>query len=128
MLEQIHRARNRAELIERARRAPAVLDDILDRGLAIDRVIRVFSAIVDAIVRRSIQLVFAGHPDLALDQFTWLFLGSHGRREAVPGSDVDVAIAFDDDVDEASADSFPASDAPSQTAVVGASTSGPRRR
>ena len=31
-------------------------------------------------------------------KFTWLFLGSHGRREAVPGSDVDVAIAFDDDV------------------------------
>ena len=98
MLEQIHRARNRAELIERARRAPSVLDDILDRGLAVDRVIRVYSAIVDAIVRRSIQLVFADHPDLALDQFTWLFLGSHGRREAVPGSDVDVAIAFDDDM------------------------------
>ena len=98
MLEQIHRARNRAELIERARRAPGVLNDILDRGLAVDRVIRVYSAIVDAIVRRSIQLVFADHPELALDQFTWLFLGSHGRREAVPGSDVDVAIAFDDDV------------------------------
>ena len=98
MLEQIHRARNRAELIERARRAPGVLNDILDRGLAVDRVIRVYSAIVDAIVRRSIQLVFADHPELALDQFTWLFLGSHGRREAVPGSDVDVAIAFDDDM------------------------------
>ena len=98
MLEQIHRARNRDELIERARRAPSVLGDILDRGLAVDRVIRVYSAIVDAIVRRSIQLVFADHPDLALDKFTWLFLGSHGRREAVPGSDVDVAIAFDDDV------------------------------
>jgi len=98
MLEQIHRARNRAELIERARRAPSVLDDILDRGLAVDRVIRVYSAIVDAIVRRSIHLIFADHPDLALDQFTWLFLGSHGRREAVPCSDVDVAIAFNDDV------------------------------
>ena len=75
-----------------------MLNDILDRGLAVDRVIRVYSAIVDAIVRRSIQLVFADHPELALDQFTWLFLGSHGRREAVPGSDVDVAIAFDDDM------------------------------
>lgn len=98
MLEQIHRARDRAELIDRARRAPSVLGDILDRGLAVDRVIRVYSAIVDAIVRRSIQLVFADHPDLGLDQFTWLFLGSHGRREAVPCSDVDAAIAFNDDV------------------------------
>ena len=33
-----------------------------------------------------------------------------------------------DDVDEASDESFPASDAPSQTPVVGASASGPRRR
>ncbi len=98
MLEQIHRARNRAELIERARRAPTVLGDILDRGLAADRVIRVYSAIIDAIVRRSISLVFADHPDLALNQFTWLSLGSQGRREAVPCSDVDAAIAFDDNV------------------------------
>jgi CBS domain-containing protein len=98
MLEQIHRARNREELIERSRRAPTVLADILDRGLAADRVIRVYSAMIDAIVRQTIRLVFADHPDLALDQFTWLFLGSHGRREAVPNSDVDVAIAFEDDV------------------------------
>lgn len=98
MLERIHRARSRSELVERARLAPAVLGDILDRGLAADRVIRVYSAIVDAIVRQSIRLVFADHPDLGLDQFTWLTLGSHGRREAVPCSDVDAAIAFDDGV------------------------------
>jgi CBS domain-containing protein len=98
MLEQIHRTRSRAELIDRARRAPAVLGDILDRGLAADRVIRVYSAIIDAIIRRSIRLVFADHPDLPLDRFTWLSLGSQGRREAVPCSDVDAAIAFDDDV------------------------------
>lgn len=106
MLEQIHRARDRAELIDRARRAPSVLGDILDRGLAVDRVIRVYSAIVDAIVRRSIKLVFADHPDLALDQFTWLFLGSHGRREAVPCSDVDAAIAFEDDVSPATMERY----------------------
>lgn len=98
LLEQIHRVRDRDELIERARRAPAVLGDILDRGLAADRVIRVYSATVDAVVRRSIGLVFADHPDLPLDQFTWLTLGSHGRREAVPSSDLDAAIAFDDNV------------------------------
>lgn len=96
LLEQIHRARDRTELVTRARRAPAVLRDVLDRGLAADRVIRVYSAIVDAIIRRSIHLVAAEHPDLPLDQFTWLTLGSHGRREAVPSSDVDAAIAFAD--------------------------------
>src|SRR5690349_21640646 len=87
LLEQIHRTRSRAELIERARRAPAVLSDILDRGLAADRAVRVYSAIIDAIIRRSISLVFTDHPDLPLDRFTWLSLGSQGRREAVPCSD-----------------------------------------
>lgn len=98
LLEQIHRTRHRAELVERALRAPAVLGDILDRGLATDRVIRVYSAIVDSIVRQSIRLVFADHPELPLELFTWLTLGSHGRREAVPCSDLDAAISFDDDV------------------------------
>jgi CBS domain-containing protein len=98
LLEQVHRTRSRAELIERARRAPAVLSDILDRGLAADRAVRVYSAIIDAIIRRSISLVFTDHPDLPLDRFTWLSLGSQGRREAVPCSDVDAAIAFDDDL------------------------------
>lgn len=105
-LEQLHRARTRTELVARARRAPSVIGDILDRGLAVDRVIRVYSALVDAIVRRAIQLVFAHHPDLDPRQFTWLFLGSHGRREAVPSSDLDVAIAFDDDVSADQMDAF----------------------
>ena len=61
-------------------------------------VIAVYSAIIDTIVRRAIELVFADHPDLHADAFTWLSLGSNGRREAVPSSDVDSAVAFDDAV------------------------------
>ena len=36
-----------------------------------------------------------------MDAFTWLSLGSNGRREAVLSSDVDSAVAFDDAVDPA---------------------------
>lgn len=46
-------------------------------------------------MRRSIQLVFAEHDDLSVDEFTWLSLGSNGRREAVPSSDIDAAVVFD---------------------------------
>ena len=49
-------------------------------------------------MRRAIGLVFAQHPELSVDAFTWLSLGSNGRREAVPSSDVDSAVAFDDAV------------------------------
>jgi CBS domain-containing protein len=51
--------------------------------------------VVDTLVRRAIGFVFAAHPELSVDAFTWLSLGSNGRREAVLSSDVDSAAAFD---------------------------------
>ena len=66
--------------------------------MASGRVIAIYSAMIDTLVRRAIELVFAGHPELSVDAFTWLSLGSNGRREAVPSSDVDSAVAFSDDV------------------------------
>ena len=75
-----------------------MLADVLGRGLPSARVIAVYSSIVDTIVRRTIQLTFQRHPDLTTDAFTWLALGSNGRREAVLSSDVDSAVAFVDGV------------------------------
>ena len=51
---------------------------------------------LDTIVRRAISLIFAAAPGAVVDAFTWLSLGSNGRREAVLSSDVDSAVAFDD--------------------------------
>jgi CBS domain-containing protein len=98
--EQIRRAQSVDELVERARAVPEMLRDSLSRGLSSDRVITVYSATVDALVRQSIHLVFESYPDLSVDAFTWLSLGSNGRREAVLSSDVDAAVAFDDSVSE----------------------------
>lgn len=99
--EQIKRAASIDELAERAHRVAPMLVDVLDKGLSSARVIAVYSAIVDTIVRRAIALVFAEHPELSLDAFTWLSLGSNGRREAVLSSDVDAAVAFDDAIPDA---------------------------
>jgi CBS domain-containing protein len=98
--EQVRRASTVAELQERIRRVPSVLDDLLSRQLASGKVITVYSAIVDTIVRRAITLIFAQHPELSIDAFTWLSLGSNGRREATPSSDIDSAVAFDDGIGE----------------------------
>lgn len=97
--EQLRRATSIDELATVAGRVPPVLDDLLSRGLAADRVISVYSGFLDTIMRRAIGLVFARHPELSVDAFTWLSLGSNGRREAVLSSDVDSAVAFDDTVD-----------------------------
>ncbi len=104
--EQVRRASTMAELQERIRRVPSVLDDLLSRQLAPGKVITVYSAIVDTIVRRAITLTFEQHPELSVDAFTWLSLGSNGRREATPSSDIDSAAAFDDALTDTEIDRY----------------------
>lgn len=94
--EQIRQAHSVDDLVLHAHQVPAMLGDILARGLAADRVIAVYSAIVDSIIRRAILLVFDELDDLTISAFTWMSLGSNGRREAVLSSDVDAAVSFED--------------------------------
>ncbi len=96
--ERLRRATSVDDLAAVARRVPPMLGDLLARGLASAKVVAVHSAFLDTITRRAIGLVFAQHPELSADAFTWLSLGSNGRREPVPSSDVDSAVAFDDAV------------------------------
>jgi CBS domain-containing protein len=99
--EQLRRAPSVEDLTCHAAGIPAMLGDLLSRGLASGRVIAVYSTVVDTLVRRAIGFVFAEHPELSVDAFTWLSLGSNGRREAVLSSDVDSAAAFDGSVSKA---------------------------
>ncbi|GAA5173148.1 hypothetical protein GCM10023321_74100 [Pseudonocardia eucalypti] len=92
--ERLRRAGSVDDLACHAKAIPAVLADLLSRGLASGRVIAVYSTVVDTLVRRAIGFVFAERADLSVDAFTWLSLGSNGRREAVLSSDVDSAVAF----------------------------------
>ncbi len=46
------------------------------------------------------------HPELSIDAFTWLSLGSNGRREATPSSDIDSAVAFDDAIGDGEIDRY----------------------
>ncbi|MFL6065929.1 MAG: putative nucleotidyltransferase substrate binding domain-containing protein [Friedmanniella sp.] len=101
--EQLRRATTTEELEQRARRVPAMLNDLQVRGLVPGKVVAVYAAILDTIIRRAIRLVFDRRPDLSVDAFTWLSLGSNGRREAVLSSDVDSAVAFSDGVGPAEA-------------------------
>ena len=94
--QQVVQARDVEELVELGRTAPSMVVDLLARGLATSKVLAVYSATIDAVVRRALVLTFAEHPELGVDAFTWLALGSNGRREAVLSSDIDSAVAFDD--------------------------------
>lgn len=98
--EQLRRAPDADTLAATGRRLPALLAELVAGGLGSSRVLAVHSALVDACVRRALELVLADRPGLPADGFTWLSIGSNGRREAVLSSDVDSAVAFDDDLEE----------------------------
>ena len=64
-----------------------------DARVAAEHVAAVRSVVLDALTRRLVELAVrdAGDPPVP---FTWFALGSLARREAVPSSDVDSALAW----------------------------------
>jgi CBS domain-containing protein len=72
-----------------------------DARVAAEQIAAIGSVVLDALTRRLIELAVSGAGDPPA-QFTWFALGSLARREAVPSSDVDSALAWqDDDADPA---------------------------
>ena len=67
-----------------------------DARVAAEQIAAIRSVVLDALARRLIELAVeqAGAPPAA---FTWFALGSLARREAVPSSDVDSALAWADE-------------------------------
>jgi CBS domain-containing protein len=67
-----------------------------DARVAAEHIAAVGSVVLDALTRRLIELAVtsAGDPPAP---FTWFALGSLARREAVPSSDVDSALAWQDE-------------------------------
>ena len=67
-----------------------------DARVAAEHVAAVRSVVLDALTRRLVELAVrdAGDPPVP---FTWYALGSLARREAVPSSDVDSALAWEDE-------------------------------
>ena len=98
LIEQLRRARTVDELTGTAAGMTSMVDDLLALGLTSQQVIGIYATAVDTVVRRTIALTCAKHPELSLDNFTWLSLGSNGRRETVPSSDLDSAVVLTDDI------------------------------
>jgi CBS domain-containing protein len=64
-------------------------------GCAAERLGAIISVVVEALVRRMVELFgeTAGPPPA---EFAWLWLGSHGRREVAPSSDIDSGLVWED--------------------------------
>ncbi|MGU3433433.1 putative nucleotidyltransferase substrate binding domain-containing protein [Actinomycetes bacterium M1A6_2h] len=73
--------------------------DMHSTGTAVSAASGILSVVVDAAVRRAVEIALLDHgqvePIHARD-VAWLSLGSIGRREAMPSSDVDSALSWAD--------------------------------
>jgi len=89
----IAHAQDREELSCAARQVNRTVIGLHQVGLPPAQISAVISAVVDALVRRAIELAIAsdGH---TFAQFAWLSLGSHGRGEGVPSSDIDSGLVW----------------------------------
>ena len=82
-----------AEVTAVAARLPTVLIALHDAETSALQMSRVHSAIADALITRLLELISADTPAPM-----WIALGSHGRRELAPGSDLDSAVTWPADV------------------------------
>ena len=91
----IARASTVEELIDVSVKLRPAVVSMTRGGMAALDVMSVFSVVADALTRRALDFAVAGREATA--RFSWLALGSQARREALPGSDLDSAIAWLDD-------------------------------
>jgi CBS domain-containing protein len=91
--EAIARATTTGQLVEAARDLRPTIVALHRARTAPLHIAGIQSVVVDALIRRLMELAVAeaGTPPAP---FAWLALGSLARREALPGSDVDSAVAW----------------------------------
>jgi CBS domain-containing protein len=91
----IAEATDERELREAAQRLRSAVVALHRAELAPAQISRVISVVTDALIRRMIELAIDAEGPPPAD-FCWMALGSHGRREAVPSSDVDSGMSWEE--------------------------------
>jgi CBS domain-containing protein len=92
---EIARARNKEDLRAAAGQLLSTVVALHHGELTPFHISDVISAVTDALIRRMIKLAIESEGP-APAEFSWMALGSHGRREPVPSSDVDSGMAWRD--------------------------------
>lgn len=89
------------ELQSIGQRVTGVAADLFRNGTKASATSAILSVVIDSLVRRALELALS-EASGEVDGFAWLTLGSVARREAMPSSDVDSALSWQDDKSSAS--------------------------
>src|SRR5262249_31538260 len=81
------------QLRDAARMLTPTMLELWDTGVPADHFGALLAAMIEAIFAKAITLTATSAPLRELDR-AWMLLGSVGRREPLPNSDVDTALAW----------------------------------
>jgi CBS domain-containing protein len=93
--QAIARAATAEDVAAAAQELPQLVVALHDARVAAADVSAIHTVVVDALTRRLLELAVAARTE-PLPSFSWLALGSQGRREFAPSSDIDSAIIWFD--------------------------------
>ncbi|MBY5956656.1 cyclic nucleotide-binding domain-containing protein [Membranicola marinus] len=100
IIKQMKKSRDPEELKRIRERAELLLERYLDQDVAITFISDVMTAINDALFVRAIRIarrrILKDSGRLPPVRFTWVAIGSHGRREQIIRTDQDHAIIFEE--------------------------------
>lgn len=100
ILKEIKRAKRTKTLRKARLKANTLLKSYLDQNIPISHIIKIISKINDAVNVRAIELSIKKLGTKPPVAFSWLALGSQGRKEQMLFTDQDNALIFDNVADE----------------------------
>ncbi|WP_303315597.1 DUF294 nucleotidyltransferase-like domain-containing protein [Flavivirga abyssicola] len=96
ILKEIKRAKRTKKIRAARLKGNALLKSYIEQNIPITHIINVISQINDAVTIRVVELALKKMPTPPPVAFSWLALGSQGRREQLLFTDQDNALVFDD--------------------------------
>ena len=96
ILKEIKRAKKTKEIREIRNKANLLLKSYLELNIPLSHISKIISEINDGVAMRVIELSLEKMETPAPAKFTWLTLGSQGRKEQLLYTDQDNALIFED--------------------------------
>tara|TARA_R110002096_G_scaffold12004_13_gene43686 strand:- start:3103 stop:5019 length:1917 start_codon:yes stop_codon:yes gene_type:complete len=96
ILKEIKRAQRTKKLRTARLKANTLLKSYLEQNIPLSHIIKVISQINDAVTVRVIELSLKKMPTPPPVKFSWMALGSQGRKEQLLFTDQDNALVFED--------------------------------
>lgn len=96
ILKEIKRAKRTKKLRAARLKANTLLKSYLEQNIPLSHIIKIISQINDAVTISAIEIAIKKMPSPPPTSFSWLSLGSQGRKEQMLFTDQDSAIVFQD--------------------------------